>query len=139
MFLASSLAQDDTIIVSLTSSDEHVEKGGSVSFTCEWTLNADYSKSFYVSLYRPYGTLYGESYNGLVMNFFSLSLLFLFHFFSTLLDPCENAQYLSEHESLQDCLDDWDSTVELQEESGKKLLNQYSAVPPKLPRLLPNC
>lgn len=42
LLAASSLAQDDTIIVSLTSSDEHVEKGGSVSFTCEWTLNADY-------------------------------------------------------------------------------------------------
>ena len=34
------------------------------------------------------------------------------------LDPCEGS-YLAEHDSLEDCLAYWESTIELQEESGK--------------------
>ena len=34
------------------------------------------------------------------------------------LDPCEGS-YLAEHDSMEDCLAYWESTIELQEESGK--------------------
>lgn len=67
-FLASTYAQDDdTIVVTLKASDGNVKKGDSAVFTCSWTLNDEYSKSFYVSLYRPYDNLYGES-SGLILD-----------------------------------------------------------------------
>jgi len=44
LLAASTYAQDDeSIVVSLTSSDANVRKGDSVVFTCSWSLNQDYT------------------------------------------------------------------------------------------------